>query len=73
GSLEISKLLLDHGADPNIQGEDVFQFRGSVTKMLLEGGEYGTALQAASYMGKLEIIALLLDKGADSNESSGII
>jgi hypothetical protein len=29
------------------------------------GGEYGTALQAASFLGILEIVTLLLDNGAD--------
>jgi hypothetical protein len=31
------------------------------------GGEYGTALQAASYQGNLGVVALLLEKGADPN------
>jgi ankyrin repeat protein len=35
--------------------------------MLPSGGKYGTALQAASYKGKLEVVALLLEQGADSN------
>jgi hypothetical protein len=35
--------------------------------MLRAGGKYGTALQAASYTGKLEVVALLLEKGADPN------
>jgi ankyrin repeat protein len=32
--------------------------------MGLVGGEYGTALQAASYSGKLKIVELLLQKKA---------
>jgi ankyrin repeat protein len=35
--------------------------------MVSVGGEYGTALQAVSYQGHLEIVMLLLDKGADPN------
>jgi ankyrin repeat protein len=35
--------------------------------MLPSGGEYGTALQAASYKGKLEVVTLLLQQGADLN------
>jgi ankyrin repeat protein len=35
--------------------------------MVPAGGKYGTALQAASYRGKLEIVALLLEKGTNPN------
>jgi hypothetical protein len=35
--------------------------------MVPAGGKYGTALQAASFQGKLEIVGLLLDRGADPN------
>ncbi|KAJ4034164.1 hypothetical protein NW758_011122 [Fusarium oxysporum] len=33
----------------------------------VEGGEYGNALQAASFNGNLEVVQLLLDKGANVN------
>ncbi|KAF4419061.1 hypothetical protein FACUT_11591 [Fusarium acutatum] len=36
-----------------------------------QGGEYGNALQAASYYSKLEIVQLLLQKGADVNAQGG--
>ncbi|KAF5268142.1 hypothetical protein FOXYS1_962, partial [Fusarium oxysporum] len=36
-----------------------------------QGGEYGNALQAASYQGYLEIVQLLLDEGADINAQGG--
>ncbi|KAJ7867409.1 ankyrin repeat-containing domain protein [Mycena olivaceomarginata] len=39
--------------------------------MVPAGGEYGTALQAASYRGNLEVVALLLKKGADPNAQGG--
>jgi ankyrin repeat protein len=35
--------------------------------MSITAGEYGTALQAASYTRNLEVIKLLLEKGADVN------
>ncbi|KAK4206260.1 ankyrin repeat protein [Rhypophila decipiens] len=51
----------------------------SSTRMLLEkgaevnaqGGEYGNALQAASYRGHGKIVQMLLDKGADVNAQGG--
>ncbi|RKK95322.1 hypothetical protein BFJ68_g14820 [Fusarium oxysporum] len=36
-----------------------------------QGGEYGNALQAASYNGNREVVQLLLDKGADVNAQGG--
>ncbi|KAI7761735.1 hypothetical protein LZL87_013585 [Fusarium oxysporum] len=36
-----------------------------------QGGEYGNALQAASFKGNLKIVQLLLDKGADVNAQGG--
>ena len=35
------------------------------------GGEYGNALQAASYHGNQEIVKLLIEKGADINAQGG--
>jgi hypothetical protein len=35
--------------------------------MLIAGGKYGTAIEAASYEGGLELVKLLLEKGADVN------
>jgi hypothetical protein len=37
------------------------------TDRILEGGKYGTALQAASETGHLDIIKMLLAAGADPN------
>ncbi|KAJ7815723.1 ankyrin repeat-containing domain protein [Mycena leptocephala] len=39
--------------------------------MVPAGGEYGTALQAASYQGRLEVVALLLERGANPNVQCG--
>ncbi|KAL5610522.1 hypothetical protein FOBRF1_006639 [Fusarium oxysporum] len=36
-----------------------------------QGGEYGNALQAASYRGHLQIVQMLLDRGADVNAQGG--
>jgi ankyrin repeat protein len=38
-----------------------------MTDIAPAGGEYGTALQAASHQGNQEIVTLLLEKGADPN------
>jgi ankyrin repeat protein len=51
-----------------------FICRHSITDLVLEGGEYGTALQVASYFKHFEITKLLIEKGADPNiqgKSSG--
>ena len=49
------KLLLESGADVNIQGSS----------------PYGPALQAASYAGHQEVVKLLLESGADVNAQGG--
>ena len=36
-----------------------------------QGGEYGNALQVASYRGHEAVVRLLLDKGADVNAQGG--
>ena len=36
-----------------------------------QGGYYGNALQAASWMGRVAVVALLLEKGADVNAQGG--
>ncbi|KAJ7648395.1 ankyrin repeat-containing domain protein, partial [Mycena polygramma] len=54
GNLEMTKLLLEQGADPDI-----------------EGGEYGTALVAATVSGHPEIVKLLLQSGADASIQGG--
>jgi hypothetical protein len=44
-----------------------FHSKDDVTEMAHEGGEYGTALQAASIQRNLDIVKLLLEKGGDPN------
>jgi ankyrin repeat protein len=44
-----------------------------MTNMIPAGGEYGTALQAASHQGNPEVVTLLLQKGAEPNVQGGIM
>ncbi|KAF7365665.1 HET-domain-containing protein [Mycena venus] len=81
GQLEIVRLLLQNGADINMDGEDgaalqVASKEGhvAIVRLLLENradinakGENGTALQLASQGGHISIVQLLLKKGADIN------
>ncbi|KAH3098783.1 hypothetical protein KXW41_005747, partial [Aspergillus fumigatus] len=78
---EIVKLLLDKGADVNVQGGEYgnalqaasLEGHLEIVKLLLgtgadinaQGGENGSALQAASHKGYQEIVKLLLGKVAD--------
>ncbi|PZC88487.1 Arp, Ankyrin repeat protein, partial [Pyrenophora tritici-repentis] len=80
GHEEVVKLLLDKGADVNVQGGHfgnalyTASYRGyeAVVQLLLnygadvnaQGGDYGNALQAASYGGYEQTVKMLLDKGA---------
>jgi ankyrin repeat protein len=87
GRSEKVKLLLDRGADVNIQGGEygnalqAAAYHGSpeIVKLLLDrgadvniqGGEYGNALQAAAFEGSPKIMKLLLDRGANVNIQGG--
>jgi ankyrin repeat protein len=55
GHIEIVTILLENGADVNLQG----------------GEYYDSALQAASHHGHVETVTLLLDGGADVNAQGG--
>ncbi|KAL4784046.1 ankyrin repeat-containing domain protein [Aspergillus varians] len=56
GYVNVIKLLIDHGADPNVRDEDSF---------------YGTAIQAASQGGHLEILRFLIKIGAKDETGYG--
>lgn len=84
---DVLKILLDEGADPNIEGgayHTALQAacaRGleGIAKILLErgskvdmyGGFYGSALIAACYSGSCAIMIKLIEKGIDINYVGG--
>ncbi|KAK7031953.1 ankyrin [Favolaschia claudopus] len=87
GHERIVQLLLESGAEVNVQGGyygtalQAAAINGSenIMQMLLdrgaeaniEGGEYGSALQAAAYWGHETTVQMLLDKGAAVNSEGG--
>lgn len=82
-SPEVLKILLDEGADPNIEGglnqtalqAACYYAYEDIVKTLLErdvkvdihGGQFGSALIAACYFDSTEIVAKLIAKGSDIN------
>ncbi|KAF7983630.1 hypothetical protein HWV62_20564 [Athelia sp. TMB] len=88
GHLEIVNVLLEKGADVDVNGGQygtALQAASvgghlKIAKLLLEnradvnkvGGTYGSALQIASAGGHLEIAKLLLEKGADVKIAGGV-
>jgi hypothetical protein len=86
GLSTVTRLLLDKGANVNVQGEcysnalQAASARGheAVVKTLLDqgadvnaqGGEYGNALQAASLERHEQIVKTLLDAGAHHQEDN---
>ncbi|KAJ7913706.1 hypothetical protein B0H13DRAFT_1477243, partial [Mycena leptocephala] len=48
GHQEIVRLLVENGAEVNARGEVLFRFSADIINILPEGGEFGTALRAAS-------------------------
>ncbi|KAJ7175211.1 ankyrin repeat-containing domain protein [Mycena crocata] len=85
--LELIRLLLAYGADPNIReetGETALHIAASHSDMAIvdlllangadpdiEGGEYQTALQAAAHSGSQEVVKALLEHGTDVNVQGG--
>jgi ankyrin repeat protein len=79
GAFDIVTLLLENGADPNVEGAELL-WSGIHVDILPAGGEYGTALQAAVAAGEqhyiklpiiMSILSLLLKKGAAPNIGGG--
>ncbi|KAF4207880.1 hypothetical protein CNMCM5878_005755 [Aspergillus fumigatiaffinis] len=87
GHEEVAELLLDRGADANVQGGQCGSAlqaaslggHDKIVQMLLEegadtnaqGGLYGNALQAASIGGHENVIQVLLEEGVDANAQGG--
>jgi len=87
GELIVINLLLDRGADVNLNGAEygtalgaaAYQGDLDIVSLLLDrgadvylaAGKYGSALGAAAYAANMEIIALFRDRGADVNLVGG--
>ncbi|KAM0719563.1 hypothetical protein Q7P37_003693 [Cladosporium fusiforme] len=72
GHEEVVQILMDAGADINIQRRRVWQRTTSgIIQWPREGGSYGNALQAASLGGHEAVIRILMDAGADVNAQGG--
>ncbi|KAJ7270947.1 hypothetical protein C8J57DRAFT_1468148 [Mycena rebaudengoi] len=76
GDLKVVQLLLEHGTNVNLQasaerGLDVSQLLKHGVDLSPQGGHYGTALQAASCRGSMEIARLLIKYRADVNLQGG--
>jgi ankyrin repeat protein len=72
GLQDVVKLLLKHGANPNIQGA-LFCVQRDTANNELQGGKYWTALQAAASGGNLDVVKLLIESGADPNIQGEIV
>lgn len=59
GSLEVARILLDHGADPNALGYE-------------ENNDYCAPIVIATWEGGLDMMRLLLEHGADVSGEQGI-
>jgi ankyrin repeat protein len=70
---EIVQLLLENGADSNVQGKFLFSRVRNRPLKHIRGGEYGNALQAALYIKHFDIFKLLLENGADPNAQGKLL
>ncbi|KAJ7017378.1 ankyrin repeat domain-containing protein [Mycena alexandri] len=87
GHLQMTQLLVEHGANVNVQGGEYdsalqaasYNGHENIVQLLIEhganvnaqGGEYDSALQAASYNGHENIVQLLIEHGANVNAQGG--
>ncbi|KAK6977750.1 ankyrin repeat-containing domain protein [Favolaschia claudopus] len=76
GYKEMVALLLDLGIDINMEEHmkmlsRLQHVKGTGADVNAQGGEYGSALQAAAYLGHENIVYILLDKGANVNAQGG--
>ncbi|KAJ7756034.1 ankyrin repeat-containing domain protein [Mycena maculata] len=81
GHLAVARLLLEHGADVNrecdkhdnkVDSKFMHWILRIGQRVWQCGGAYGTALQAASFAGSVEVVTLLLEHGADVNAKGGM-
>ena len=69
--MDIVKLMLEHGADPNrgIERAATNRYSDIVHLLISEGAtNLGPGLHMAAYEGHADIVQLLLNHGADPNE-----
>ncbi|KAJ7595586.1 ankyrin repeat-containing domain protein [Mycena floridula] len=75
GGLEMVKMVIDKGANLQVQGEAALEKASSngnldIVKLLIEKGvspKKGQSLQKACYHGHLEVVKILVENGADVN------
>ncbi|KAJ7595739.1 ankyrin repeat-containing domain protein [Mycena floridula] len=79
GGLQIAELVIDKGADLQVQGEAALEIASKdgkldIVKLLIEKGvspKKEIILQRACYQGRLEVVRVLFENGADVNALGG--
>jgi len=64
GSIDVVSLLVENGVDVTVEGK-CLPFPNNHANTWYKGGEYGTAIRAASRKGHLKTAFLLCEKGGD--------
>ncbi|KAJ7595585.1 hypothetical protein C8J56DRAFT_1022196 [Mycena floridula] len=80
GGPEIVKMLIEKGANLQVQGEAALESASGsgnlgIVKLLIEKGvspKKGQILQVACYCGNLEVVKVLVENGADVNVLDGV-